>query len=216
MRILGIDPGTLVAGFGCIEVGDTAAAPPAAARAPAAANVVRRGAGPARLRFVEAGTFALGGRQLPLADRLLRLVRALGEAIHRLGPAELALEQAFAHRSIAAALRIGEARGVVLAEARRHGLAVFEYAPARVKLAVGGRGNAGKEQLARLVARQLGLTSPPAERDASDALAVALCRAGERSAPQALGGWGAGRPTILERLAEVAEGAPRRPTGRKA
>lgn len=187
MRILGIDPGTLVAGFGCIEAAD--AGPPARVRtaliAHRAANVVRPAARSGRIRFVAAGALQLGGRHVELPDRLHRLSDELRRLFAELAPAELALEQAFAHRSIAAALRIGEARGVVLAEARRAGLGVHEYPPARVKLAIGGRGNAGKDALARLVAQQLGLASPPSPRDASDALAVALCRAHARTAPAA-------------------------------
>lgn len=194
MRILGIDPGTLVTGFGCIEVTASAGAPAQrgvdrpASGAPIAhrvANLVRRRQAQGRVRFVDAGALQLGGRQASLADRLRRLADELRRTILALAPAELALEQAFVHRSIAAALRIGEARGVVLAEARRLGLSIHEYPPARVKLAVGGRGNAGKDALARLVAQQLGLATAPTPRDASDALAVALCRAVERSSPAA-------------------------------
>jgi crossover junction endodeoxyribonuclease RuvC len=102
----------------------------------------------------------------------------------------LALEEAFCGKSVQSALRIGEARGVVLAEASRAGLGIHEYAPARIKRCVTGRGDATKDVVADMVLRQLGpatssmtpsLGSLP--RDASDALAAALTRVEERRSP---------------------------------
>jgi crossover junction endodeoxyribonuclease RuvC len=104
----------------------------------------------------------------------------MAELFSHLQPDELAVEQAFYGKSVPSAMRIGEARGVILAEARRHGVPVHQFAPARVKRVVTGNGAASKAAVAAMTCRLLGLAAVPAERDATDALAVALCRAEER------------------------------------
>lgn len=189
IRILGIDPGTQVVGFGCLELvfesaPSTSAAAPLAMRA---SNVVRAGAGADSLRLVECGVLRLGGRHDSVANRLRQLADRFRELVARLGPGELALEEAFYGKSAQSALRIGEARGVVLAEAARAELAIHEYAPARIKRCVTGRGDAPKDVVADMVARQLGAAGLQAmsgmPRDASDALAAALTRVEERRSP---------------------------------
>lgn len=190
IRILGIDPGTQVVGFGCLEL-QIDAPPRSGATAPLAlraSNVVRVGSsGSDRLATIECGVLRLGTRNHTVAERLRELSDRFRELVARLGPHELALEEAFYGKSAQSALRIGEARGVVLAEASRLELAIHEYAPARIKRCVTGRGDAPKDVVADMVARQLGggsgqmLASLP--RDASDALAVALTRVEERRSP---------------------------------
>jgi crossover junction endodeoxyribonuclease RuvC len=195
VRILGIDPGTLAVGFGCLEViergparGAGAAGHVAEAARPqplalSASNVVRAQPGGARIAVLEAGVLRLGGRNTPLEDRLWSLRRQFAELVERAQAEELALEEAFYGKSVGAALRIGEARGVVLAGAREGGLEVHQFAPARIKRAVAGHGAASKEAVARMVCRQLALSTVPKPRDVTDALAVAFCRAEERRAP---------------------------------
>jgi crossover junction endodeoxyribonuclease RuvC len=188
IRILGIDPGTQVVGYGCLQLtaddgAGTGGVPvgdlPLAMRT---ANAVRaaRGGGVALL---DCGVLRLGRDRL--ADRLLALADRLRELFARLQPAELALEEAFYGKSVSAALRIGEARGVVLAEAARAGVAIHQYAPARVKRCVTGSGAADKTTVAAMVLRQLdavdGFAAAPA--DATDALAVAFTRVEERRSP---------------------------------
>lgn len=185
MRILGIDPGTVVVGFGCIEQAAGAASSTSLAGGAAmplalrVTNLARTAGGSPRLRLVEAGALRFD-RSAPVAERLLQLALGLGALLERLLPAELALEEAFYGKSVQSALRIGEARGVVLAEAARRLVPVFQFTPARVKRAVGGHGGAGKEAVARMAAQLLGLAQVPTPRDATDALAVALCRAEAR------------------------------------
>ncbi len=189
IRILGIDPGTQVVGFGCLDLffesgAANAGAAPLAMRA---SNVVRAGSGADRLRPVECGVLRLGGRNDEVAHRLRELADQFRELIARLAPHELALEEAFHGKSAQSALRIGEARGVVLAEAARAELEIHQYAPARIKRCVTGRGDASKEVVADMVARQLGPAGIQAiagmPRDASDALAAALTRVEERRSP---------------------------------
>lgn len=180
VRILGIDPGSVVAGFGCVEYRARRAAESTSARplAHRAANVASAGGG--ELSLVEAGVLELGRRR-PIPERLWTLARELAELLDRLEPQEVALEEAFYGRSIQSALRLGEVRGVVLAEAARRGIDVHQFAPARVKRRVAGHGAANKAAVARMVESAVGAGSALAP-DASDALAVALCRAEERRA----------------------------------
>jgi len=146
--ILGIDPGTRVVGWGAIEL---------TARGPRmlAAGVVRAGAGdlPQRLGLIRGEL-----------DRLIALYQ----------PFVVAVEEAFAHKNLQSALRIGEARGVVLSCASAALVAVRQYPPAAAKKALVGNGAAHKTQVASMVARRLELAEPPKPLDASDALALAL------------------------------------------
>lgn len=143
--ILGIDPGTRRAGY-AVVVAD--------GRPEAVGTIRPRGAQP--------------------HDRLADLQRAVEGIIARYRPSLVALERAFLGANPASALRVGEARGAVMAAVAARGLPLREYAPARVKMAVTGRGGATKMQVQRMVARLAGLRLPPQE-DAADALAVALC-----------------------------------------
>ncbi len=149
MRVLGIDPGTRVLGYGVVDGRGTL------------------------LSAIDHGVIAPGG-DIPLADRLLLIDRGLAVlfATHR--PEAVAVEGVFSHRNARSALVLGHARGVVLLNAARAQVPVFEYAPAEVKRAVGASGRAEKEQVVRLIKGFLGLAS--VERaDAADALALAVC-----------------------------------------
>lgn len=195
VRILGIDPGTQVVGYGCLEVAAAGGAPAAGAAAandsPLAlrgSNVVRVGAAAAGdARLVAAGVLRLGGARVALADRLLALAEQFRVLLRDLGPVEVALEEAFYGKSVQAALRIGEARGVVLAESARCGVAVHQYAPARVKRCVTGHGAARKATVAamlgQLVPATRAVVAAGLPADASDAVAVAWTRVEERRAP---------------------------------
>jgi crossover junction endodeoxyribonuclease RuvC len=147
--VLGIDPGTLVVGFAAIEVGV---------------------GGP---RFLEAGVIRTD-RRSAAPERLGEILRLITALIARIRPTAVVVERAFAARNVQSALRIGEGRGVILACAASFGAHVFEIAPASAKKAVVGHGGAGKIQVARMAAAQLGLAEPPRPLDASDALALAL------------------------------------------
>lgn len=188
VRILGIDPGTQVVGFGCLDLHVGPAAAPSAATPLAlrAANTLRAG-GAGELRLVGAGVLRLGGRQHTVAQRLLALADQLRELLRTFAPTEVALEEAFYGKSVQAALRIGEARGVVLAEAARAGLDIHQYPPARIKRCVTGNGDASKAAVAAMVQNQLGALAvalgAAVPADATDALAAGLTRAEERRSP---------------------------------
>lgn len=147
-RILGIDPGTRVVGWGVIELGAS---------------------GP---RLVAAGALRAGNGDL--AQRLGLIRRELDSLFERHRPNVVAVEMAFAHKNVQSALRIGEGRGVVLSCAAAAGAEVHQYPPASAKKALVGHGAAHKTQVAAMVARRLGLDAPPQPLDASDALALAL------------------------------------------
>ncbi len=196
VRILGIDPGTRVVGFGCLEITVGAPARPsrAAPLAMRGSNVVSAAASSGSdLRFVEAGVLRLGGRDTELDRRLLSLAEQFRSLVDRLRPTQIALEEAFAGKSAQAALRIGEARGVVIAESARNGLGVHQFAPARVKRSVTGNGAASKETVAAMVDQLVlggrGSVARGLPADASDAVAVALALVEmQRSPLQMLGG----------------------------
>ena len=191
VRILGIDPGTQVVGYGCLEVAvgagrATGGVVPMAMRA---SNVVRvgGGGGDGDVRLLAVGVLQLGGRNVELPARLHALAVQFRAVVGAHAPTELALEQAVHGKSAQAALRIGEARGVVLAEAAAAGLQVHQYAPARVKRCVTGNGASGKEAVAAMIRQFLErgaaalVDGLPA--DATDAVAVAWTRLEERRSP---------------------------------
>lgn len=187
VRILGIDPGTVVVGFGCLEVREAAVPVGPVPVALRAANAVRMGPRDPTLRVLDAGVLRLGGRR-SIAERLSRLAKEVADLLDRLQPQELALEEAFHGKSVQSAFRIGEARGVVLAESARRAVQVHQFAPARIKRCITGGGAASKDAVANMILRLLpegpwrGRALPV---DATDALAAALTRAEMRRSPLA-------------------------------
>lgn len=152
MRVLGVDPGTAVTGYGVIETGNGA---------------------PGMGRLVECGVFRFArGRSLP--HRLAELHHDIAELIQRHQPSVLALENAFYHKNVRTTLVLGHARGVVLLAAQQEGLEIAEYAPATIKKTVVGAGGAKKNQVGAMVAHLLRLKHAPQPSDASDGVAVAL------------------------------------------
>ncbi len=149
MRVLGIDPGSRMTGWGVVEE-----------RAQ-------------RLHHVASGTIALGTAS-SLAARLARLHAECTALVARFAPAVVVVERAFVARNVHSALRLGEARGAVLAAVAAAEVTLHEYTPAETKLATAGHGGAAKDAVGRGVAAALGLARPPAP-DAADALALALC-----------------------------------------
>jgi crossover junction endodeoxyribonuclease RuvC len=157
LRILGIDPGSLVTGYGVVD---------------------RVGA---EVRWVAHGTLR-PPRAAALAGRLAALQSGLAGVIAAHRPDLVVVEQVFVAANARAALVLGHARGVALAAASAAGLAVEELSPQHVKRAVVGTGAAEKLQVQRMVQRLLGLGAAPAQ-DAADALAAALCRAHQSPLP---------------------------------
>ena len=149
MRVLGLDPGTARTGYGVVGLEN--------------GRLVRHTSG-----VVKLGSGALAPRLATLHAELDRIIRAHA-------PTACAVEGLFHHRNARSALMLGHARGVCLFAAAAHGLEVAEYPPATVKKALTGHGAAEKHQVGLMVARLLG-AEPESALDASDALAVAICR----------------------------------------
>ena len=148
--MLGIDPGTLVTGYGVVtRSGDIN-------------------------RHVASGTIP-NRAGTPLAERLARIYSALVDLIAAYQPTEVAIETAFYGKNAHSALTLGHARGVSILAAVQHDLPLSEYAPREVKKAVVGNGNASKQQVQFMVKELLRLSDRKMAHDTSDALAVALC-----------------------------------------
>jgi crossover junction endodeoxyribonuclease RuvC len=154
LRILGVDPGSRITGFGLIEVAGS------------------------RQRCVAHDAIALP--EGPLEQRLFVLFTRLRGLIAEHRPDEVAMEQVFVRHNVASALVLGQARGAALCAVAEAGLPLHEYAPASIKLAIAGNGRAEKAQIQRMVRVLLNLPALPAE-DAADALACALCHAHGRT-----------------------------------
>lgn len=152
MLVLGIDPGTRVAGYGIVA------------------------AEGARMRLVEAGVLRAPARD-PVERRLARIAAGLRDLLSRHRPDAAAVEDAFVKVDPQAALAVGLARGAILAVLGELGLEAASYPPASVKRSVAGSGRAGKDQVARMVAAILGEDARVPLADATDALAVAIAHA---------------------------------------
>lgn len=150
MFVLGIDPGLTRCGYGA---------------------VVREGG---TLRAVAAGVLRTDV-DAEVAVRLAELQSCIRALLVELTPDAVAVERLFFQANVRTAMSVGQASGVVLAEAATAGCAVVQYTPNEVKSAVTGSGGAGKEQVQRMVQAILGLAQTPKPPDAADALALALC-----------------------------------------
>ncbi len=148
MRILGVDPGSRICGYGVVDLTRTGC------------------------QYVECGVLTADAR-LPMEERLAEIARTLGEVIGELEPRLMAVEDVFTYKNPRSALALAQARGMVLAVAGLRSIRVCSYAPAVVKKTVTGRGRASKEQVARMVQVLVGLGRVP-RADAADALAVAI------------------------------------------
>lgn len=149
MRILGVDPGSAVTGYGVIE---------------------RRSD---RVRCVDCGTIPAGAGALP--DRLVAVYDGLTAVVEAYRPSVVAIENAFLDKNVRTLAVISQTRGVLVLAARRASLPVFEYTPREIKRAIVGTGRASKTQVAYMVGMLLGMASAGMPRDATDSLAVALC-----------------------------------------
>ena len=148
-RLLGIDPGSRVTGFGIIDIG-----------------------GGGRAEYVASGCVQAAGEALP--ERLRIIFEGMGQVIALHRPDQVAIERVFVHRNVDSALKLGQARGAALCAVVSRGLSVAEYTPTEIKQALVGKGNAEKTQVQHLVKSLLQLPGMP-QADAADALACALC-----------------------------------------
>ena len=150
-RILGIDPGTGILGFGVIDV--TASG---------------------KITFVDAGVI-----RTPVHEddsvRLLTIYDELTSLITELNPAVMSVEKLFFARNVTTAMTVSQARGVVLLLGKQHNLELHEFTPMQIKQAVTGYGKADKKQIQEMVRVLLQLKEVPRPDDAADALAAAIC-----------------------------------------
>lgn len=162
IRLMGIDPGSRITGYGIVDMD-----------------------GP-RSRHVASGCIHTASEQ-PLPERLKTIFAGIAAVIRDYQPLEVAAEQVFMHRNPDSALKLGQARGAALCAVVMAGLPVSEYAPRAIKQAVAGSGAADKLQIQRMITLLLNLPESP-QADAADALAVAICHGHTRQTLNRLGG----------------------------
>ncbi|MEO7922716.1 MAG: crossover junction endodeoxyribonuclease RuvC [Chitinophagaceae bacterium] len=167
--ILGIDPGTLVMGYGIISVKNN------------------------NITLLELGVLKPG--QAKDAYKKLELIfTTVSGLITRYKPDEFAIEAPFFGKNVQSMLKLGRAQGVAIAAAMRHGIPVTEYSPKKVKQSITGNGNAGKDQVMKMLETLLSFSGNAKQYDATDALAVAMCHHFQSitvigKTPAAMKGW---------------------------
>ena len=149
-RILGIDPGSRLTGFGVID--ETATG----------------------YQYIASGCLRIKGDNFPL--RLKQIFAGISDIVEQYQPTEMAIEQVFMHKNADSALKLGQARGAAICAVQLFDIPVFEYAARQVKQAVVGKGSADKLQVQQMVKILLGITGE-LQIDASDALGISLCHA---------------------------------------
>lgn len=150
MRILGVDPGTVVTGYGILETNGRA------------------------LKTLDLGCVRLASKD-SFAIRLKRIYDGLSAVIEEYNPDHFAIEDLFYAKNAKVALKMGHARGVAILAAVNHQIPTAEYSPREIKQSVVGNGGASKEQVQRMIQQVLNLPDLPEPIDAADALAVAVC-----------------------------------------
>lgn len=158
MLVLGVDPGSVCTGYGAVE---------------------RQGES---FRLVSCGVIRLSSRQ-SIPERIKIIYDGLSEVIGECAPGVLALETTYVNRNPQSALKLGQVRGAIVALAMNHGLVLREYAPREVKRVLTGKGNAGKDRVAYMAMHYLGIATPLAPHDVTDALGIALCDMFSSGAP---------------------------------
>lgn len=152
MRILGIDPGLAIIGWGVIEYQSS------------------------KFHTVAYGALRTPAG-IPTEERLALIFQGMQELLKTYRPDVMSVEELFFNTNITTGIRVAEARGVILLSARLAGVPMQEYTPLQVKQAVVGYGRAEKNQVIAMITRILGLKEPPKPDDTADALALAVCHA---------------------------------------
>lgn len=150
MRILGIDPGYAIVGFGVVELNAS------------------------KFKAVDFGVITTPAK-IPIENRLESIYYEITRLIEKHKPDCMAIEELFFNSNHTTAIPVAEARGIILLAAKQHGVQIFEYTPLQVKSAVVGYGRAEKHQVIAMTTSLLGLPKPPKPDDAADALAIAIC-----------------------------------------
>lgn len=157
MRILGIDPGYAIVGYGVIDYAGNS------------------------FKVVEYGGITTDSK-LELPERLLIIYNELSALIEKYRPDAMSVEELFFNNNAKTAINVGQARGVILLSAQIRGVEIFEYTPLQVKQAVVGYGRAEKNQVQQMVKMLLSLEKIPKPDDVADALAIAVCHAHSHNA----------------------------------
>ena len=152
MRILGIDPGYAIMGWGVIE---------------------KKGSSFYPIAYGSIET----EKETPMPERLKHIYSSLMEIIAEYDPSEVSIEELYFNNNAKTAIFVGQARGVALLACTNSGLDIFEYTPLQIKTAMTGFGRADKKQIQSMVTKILGLESVPKPDDTADALAAAICHA---------------------------------------
>jgi crossover junction endodeoxyribonuclease RuvC len=186
MIVLGVDPGTLITGYGIVES--------------------RNG----KVTVIHCGAIKNDSRQ-PMPRRLKLIYDMLSELITRYHPDECAIETAFYGKNAQSALKLGQARGVVMLTAVTQNIPTHEYSPREVKKAIVGNGSASKEQVEYMVKKLLSLQEMPKQYDTTDALAVAVCHMHRRVTNRGTSfrSWKAFLTAHPEKLSKTAKAASR-------
>jgi crossover junction endodeoxyribonuclease RuvC len=150
MRIIGIDPGYAILGYGVVDMA------------------------PNRYSLVECGVLTTD-KDSSMPDRLKRVYSMLMDVIADFGPDVAAVEDLYFNSNAKTAMKVGEARGSAILACANSGLPVYEYTPLQIKQALSGYGRADKKQIQELVRRICGLAEAPKPDDAADAVAAAIC-----------------------------------------
>ncbi len=150
MRILGIDPGLAIVGYGIVDVFGN------------------------RIHAVDYGSI-LTPAGMPVHKRLNEIYKGVEELVKRYQPDDIAIEELFWNTNQTTGIVVSEARGVILLAAERNALNIYEYTPLQIKQAITGYGRAEKKQMITMVTTLLNLPKPPKPDDTADALAVAIC-----------------------------------------
>jgi crossover junction endodeoxyribonuclease RuvC len=153
MIILGIDPGSLVTGYGVIEIKKN------------------------KITYRDSGCIRTSGKAIPL--RLKQIYEGVRTLMEMYSPNEAAIEEVFMSNNAASALKLGQARGAAITALVQDNIVVGEYSAREVKLSVVGYGGADKKQVQHMVKTLLNLPSSP-QADAADALAIAICHAHQK------------------------------------
>ena len=152
--ILGIDPGSMITGYG----------------------LIREIKG--KIEYVDSGCIRTSSVS-DLSQKLLKIYDGICQLMDTYSPDEVAIEQVFMHQNPNSALKLGQARGAAMVAASSHRVKVFEYSAREIKQSVVGYGAAQKDQVSHMVVQLLSLNKAP-QKDAADALALALCHAHHR------------------------------------
>ena len=150
MRIIGIDPGYAIMGYGIIEKDGN------------------------RHRLIDYGVITTD-KDMSMPDRLKTLYNGLMDVIAEHQPEEASIEQLYFNTNQTTAISVGQARGVAVLACANNGLSIYEYTPLQIKISITGYGRAEKKQMQNMVRMYLGLEEVPKPDDAADAIAAALC-----------------------------------------